>query len=154
ASIDSMSSRAAENQQLVRTLLTNYYPGVLNGASEVRHIAFVLDANDAYVTSSATNDDVAPAIASSRAAGAAGGFVAVGGSGAGAITFDTVRAAAVRSPSDSVRAGAVRATLGPLNLSRYGLGTIDRGLIRATSMSSYRAGVMSPNGLDVYIVRL
>jgi len=161
-SMDTMSTRSAEMQQLVRTLLTNYFPGVINGTSEARHVAFVLDANDAYVTSSATADDAPPAVAIATPSGGgrgARGSVAVGGSGGGVITASgadvTAPAVAVRvaGGTDTVRAVAVRPA-GPLNLNRYGLGTIDRSLIRGTAFASYRAGVMGPNGVDVYIVRL
>src|SRR6185436_8339876 len=117
-------------------------------------IAFVLDVNDALVTSSASDVDVPAAPTMARAttgggAGGAGGFVAAGGSGAGASVStgaDTV--ATVRA-----MAGGGRFT-GPLDLTRYGLGTIDRSLIRGTSAASYRAGVIGPNAVDVYIVRL
>jgi bla regulator protein BlaR1 len=117
--MDSMPSRVAANRELIQTLVTTYFPDVVRGSSDVNRIAFVLDGNDAYVTSAGV---ISPTTS--------------GGS-------DTVRASAVR------RAGATA-----LDLSAFGLGTIDRSLIRGTASSSYRAGILSPHGLDVYIVRL
>jgi hypothetical protein len=156
--MDSLSTRSAELQRQVRELVAAHYPGVMDGTSTARHIAFVLDANDALVTSSASNVDVpAPASATmsrSTAGGgagaSAGGFMAASG-GAGTRVM-------VSNGSDTVAtaravAGAGRFT-GPLDLTRYGLGTIDRSLIRSSSASSFRAGVLGPNAVDVYIVRL
>lgn len=153
--MDSLSTRSAQTRALVQSLLSVHYPELLNGPSNIRHVTFVLDANDAVVNSSASEADIGPTTASSprmvrSSSERAGGFVAVGGGAAGTATMteqrDTVRAV-------GVAAGAGGAT-GPLDLTRYGLGLIDRSLIKSTSAASYAPGVVGPNRFDVYIVRL
>lgn len=158
--MDTLSTRSQELQRTVRELLTAHYPGVLNGTSTARHIAFVLDANDALVTSSASDVDVPAPPTMARATTGGGAGAGAGGAAGGSVTASGGAGAvvSVSSSTDTVMTaramvGAGRFT-GPLDLSRYGLGTIDRSLIRGTSAASYRAGVIGPNAVDVYIVRL
>jgi hypothetical protein len=45
-----------ETHELIRKLVTDYYPTVMDGASPINRITFVLDADGNYVTSAAWTD--------------------------------------------------------------------------------------------------
>ena len=160
--MDSLSSRMQAQRALIRALVAAHYPDVLEGKSNVNRIAFVLDENDAYVTSAGIVSATPPAApvalggsmgvgggAGARVGGAGGG----GGGGGGAVAGGFVRARGVSTDTVAAAAGPLT-NPGPIDLNAFGLGTIERSLIRGTAASSYGAGSLAPNWLEVFIVRL
>jgi beta-lactamase regulating signal transducer with metallopeptidase domain len=146
---------------LIQRLLADRYPTVMQGASPINRITFVLDKDGSYVTSAAWTDTaMARRSMATTTARVAGGPTAQ--SGETRRTFESVRmiiGAGVRHPGRNVPAAATRDGAGAGGQSQSG-GTGDFGaygfpnITGDAVLNTQSAMSLAPTPLSVLVIRL
>ena len=139
-----------QTRELIEKLVTDYYPTVMQGASLINRLTFVLDADGNYVTSAAWTD-AAMVLRSPTTTTTAAAEGSVAPSVAANRAFESVRVVlGAGSSGGSGRNVAAAGTSGVRDFGAYGFPNITSDAVMSTQSASSRA----PNPLSVFIIRL
>ena len=131
---------AEQTHELIQKLVTDYYPTVMEGASPINRITFVLDADGNYVTSAAWTDTAMLRRSTAATTTPVAGDKRV---------FESVRV--VLGAGVDGGGGRVAATgTGVRDFAALGFPNIARDAV----MSTQSAQSFAPNALSVFIIRL
>ena len=150
---DSAATRqiVEQTRELTEKLVTDYYPQVMQGASPLNRITFVLDADGNYVTSAAWTDTamLRRSVTTTAVEGAPFAPSVQGGR-----TFESVRAVVGAGVAGgggrSVPAAGTRGSAGVGDFGAYGFPNITSDAVMLTTSASSFA----PNPLSVFVIRL
>jgi beta-lactamase regulating signal transducer with metallopeptidase domain len=151
---------ARQTHELIQKLVTGYYPTVMQGASPINRITFVVDADGNYLTSAAWTD-TALLRRSAATSAVAEGPVAPGGEAK--RTFESIRmviGAGVRGGSGrrvpaagtdgGADVGRARPSGGVADFGAYGFPNITNDVV----MNTQSGWSPAPSPLSVFIIRL
>ena len=150
---DSATTReiVGQTRALTEKLVTDYYPQVMQGASPLNRITFVLDADGNYVTSAAWTDTAMLRRSLTTTAGEGAPFAQSVQAGR---TFESVRAivgaGSASGGGRSVPAAGTRGSAGVSDFGAYGFPNITSDAVMLTTSASS----LAPNPLSVFVIRL
>jgi beta-lactamase regulating signal transducer with metallopeptidase domain len=140
---------AQQTHELIRKLVTDYYPTVMEGESLVNRITFVLDADGNYVTSAAWTDTAmlrrSAAATTTPVAGAP-----FAQSGAAKRAFESVRVVVGAGVGGGGGGRVAAAGTGVGDFGAFGFPNITSDAVMTTQSGSS----LAPTALSVFIIRL